>query len=589
MLKFLDNTGLNTLWAKIKARITSAIQALDVSSVGGDGKYISAISETDGKISATATTMDTTPTANSTKAVTSGGIKTALNDKFDKYGFFGNTDGKWIGAALSVSGETEVKYWKLCSFTTSNYWSLNFVADVTNANFDSNVFERKIIAIWGKTSGVVNSALEIREGNNQLYSSRGYGNIIYYETSGNNVTIYIKAKFAANVGQFCRLVSVLSVNSISNLTWYQETTAGTQPKKPVKFSLGYKTVKPAGSTSVPVYIGSDGNPTACTDDFVHDGDVTSTYSSTGTAPVNGTAVAAAIGGLEVSSVGGDGKYISAISETDGKISATATTMDTTPTENSKKAVTSGGIKAALDGKSSTSHAHDDRYIRASSGNKSLSFGGTTKLGTVNGANVNLVMPEANADTYYVSANVTSFSDVLDAFNSKHKLVLQIGLEVSDTASAAYNIPLNRIIFSGNIPSTFTWVYTQDRLHGDANRGAITTWSLGSSGWESHSEFTYYADTAGLSNKASALIDFGNTNKITRVGWAGSPIGKVIASGSSKSLAETSFLAAYYEADYMGHVKNVKAANVTVGNADKWNGWSIVVGSTGTDANTLYFV
>ena len=61
--------------------ISTAIQALDVSSVGGAGKYISAISETDGKISATATTMDTTPTANSTNAVTSGGIKTALDAK----------------------------------------------------------------------------------------------------------------------------------------------------------------------------------------------------------------------------------------------------------------------------------------------------------------------------------------------------------------------------------------------------------------------------------------------------------------------------------------------------------------------------
>lgn len=274
--------------------VAAAIGGLDVSSVGGDGKYISAISETDGKISATATTMDTTPTANSTKAVTSGGIKTALNDKFDKYGFFGKTDGKWIGAALSVDKETEVKYWKLCSFTTQNWWSLNFVADVTNATFDSNVFERKIIAINGSTPGVVASALEIREGNNQLYSTRGYGNIIYYETSGNNVTIYIKARFSSNLGQYCRLVSVLSVNSIANLTWYQETTAGTQPETPVKFSLGYKTVKPAGSASVPVYIGSDGNPTACTDDFVHDGDVTSTYSSTGTAPVNGKAVATAL-------------------------------------------------------------------------------------------------------------------------------------------------------------------------------------------------------------------------------------------------------------------------------------------------------
>lgn len=89
--KYLNLTGLNTLWAKIKAKITSAIQALDVSSVGGDGKYISAISETDGKISATATTMDTAPTANSTKAVTSGGVKTALDNKADKVSITGAT------------------------------------------------------------------------------------------------------------------------------------------------------------------------------------------------------------------------------------------------------------------------------------------------------------------------------------------------------------------------------------------------------------------------------------------------------------------------------------------------------------------
>ena len=50
-----------------------------------------------------------------------------------------------------------------------------------------------------------------------------------------------------------------------------------------------------GSTAVPVFINADGETQVCTDDFVHDGDVTSTYSSTGTAPVNGTAVASALG------------------------------------------------------------------------------------------------------------------------------------------------------------------------------------------------------------------------------------------------------------------------------------------------------
>ena len=102
-----------------------------------------------------------------------------------------------------------------------------------------------------------------------------------------------------------------------------------------------------GSAAVPVFINADGKTQVCTDDFVHDGDVTSTYSSTGTAPVNGTAVAAAIGGLDVSSVGGDGKYISAISETDGKISATATSLATAPVSGSDVAITAGGVYTAL--------------------------------------------------------------------------------------------------------------------------------------------------------------------------------------------------------------------------------------------------
>ena len=51
--------------------------------------------------------------------------------------------------------------------------------------------------------------------------------------------------------------------------------------------------------------------------------VDSTYSATGTNPVNGTAIAAAIGTLDVSAIAGSAsKTLTSISETDGKISAT---------------------------------------------------------------------------------------------------------------------------------------------------------------------------------------------------------------------------------------------------------------------------
>lgn len=82
----LSGYGITDAYTKTETgtQITDAIGALDVSSVGGSGKYISAISETDGKISATAETMDTTPTSGSEKAVTSGAVYTALASKQDE-------------------------------------------------------------------------------------------------------------------------------------------------------------------------------------------------------------------------------------------------------------------------------------------------------------------------------------------------------------------------------------------------------------------------------------------------------------------------------------------------------------------------
>jgi hypothetical protein len=65
--------------------VDTAINALDVSSSGGNGKYIKSISETNGKITAVEETMDTQPVQNSVKAITSGGVfslKETLQENF---------------------------------------------------------------------------------------------------------------------------------------------------------------------------------------------------------------------------------------------------------------------------------------------------------------------------------------------------------------------------------------------------------------------------------------------------------------------------------------------------------------------------
>lgn len=76
---------------KAKKYTDDKINALDAGSVGGSGKYISAISETDGKISATASNLDTTVTPSSTQPVTSGGVANAINT-ISKLVFVDKTD-----------------------------------------------------------------------------------------------------------------------------------------------------------------------------------------------------------------------------------------------------------------------------------------------------------------------------------------------------------------------------------------------------------------------------------------------------------------------------------------------------------------
>lgn len=90
----------------------------------------------------------------------------------------------------------------------------------------------------------------------------------------------------------------------------------------------------AGGDEFPIYDESTGTTKKTTvnqiNDFVADGAITD-----------------AINALNVSGVGGSGKYIAGISETDGKINATEGTIDDTVTEESGNPVTSGAVASAL--------------------------------------------------------------------------------------------------------------------------------------------------------------------------------------------------------------------------------------------------
>lgn len=83
--------------------IDNKIQSLDVSNILQDGKYITSLSEMDGKIQVETASMDTVPTTGSQKPVTSGGVKTAIDNKIA--GLHGSATGE--GDLVNVTVTTE--------------------------------------------------------------------------------------------------------------------------------------------------------------------------------------------------------------------------------------------------------------------------------------------------------------------------------------------------------------------------------------------------------------------------------------------------------------------------------------------------
>lgn len=147
--------------------ITNAINGLDASSVGGDGKYIKTISETNGIISATEETMDTTPTANSTKAVTSGGVKSAIDTAESNAKNLANATGTLPvanggtgattggGACTNLIGALTVA----TGDVTDNTDIITSNADGYAEQSDKTIYKRKGIRFWNYIKDKISSVL----------------------------------------------------------------------------------------------------------------------------------------------------------------------------------------------------------------------------------------------------------------------------------------------------------------------------------------------------------------------------------------------------------------------------------------------
>lgn len=195
-------TVISTEVTNRNTAITNAINNLDVSSVGGDGKYISAISETNGKISATSTTMDTSPTTNSMKAVTSGGIKTAISTAETNAKNLANATGTLAIAnggtgATTAKGAQKSLLSDMQTETTEMDDTTEFVMKYgTPTDTEGALFKRSATLVWNYIKGKISSVLGLTKDNydgkadtaSKVANSLTFGSKTYNGSSAQTIT-----------------------------------------------------------------------------------------------------------------------------------------------------------------------------------------------------------------------------------------------------------------------------------------------------------------------------------------------------------------------------------------------------------------
>ena len=194
----------------VNSAINGAVSGLSVPSVGGNGKYLSAISETDGKISATAGDIDSVVTANSNNLITSGGVANAINNlPVDRYNFIFTDDNAhtyYIGkttAAQIVQAYTNIY---IRGGRVDNEYGCGFISI-----YGSNIIDGKLLLAMPNVTIIFTQ----RDNEIEMY-------IRLESYTGLVLELTPSSKFNVNIQE----VSQIEGNIIWNNTWkYITTTA----------------------------------------------------------------------------------------------------------------------------------------------------------------------------------------------------------------------------------------------------------------------------------------------------------------------------------------------------------------------------
>lgn len=299
--------------------VRAAINSLDSSDTLSVGNYYTGVTEKDGIINMSQAAMDTAPTLNSSKPVTSGGVLTALNNAIDSLDASDTLDqGKYYTGIKEENG----------------------VISMTQSDMDTTPTENsKKPVTSGGVKSYIDNAIDALDSSSTLTSGNYYTGM--KETNG--VVVMDQAVMDSTPTENSKKpvtsggvrAAIDSLDSKSTLTSGNYYTGMNEKDGIVTMSQAAMDITPTDDSKKPVTSGG-----------------AKTY------------IDNAIDALDSSDTLTAGNYYTGVSEVNGIVSMTQSAMDTTPTKDSKKPVTSGGVKSAISSEASARNTAISNAINA---------------------------------------------------------------------------------------------------------------------------------------------------------------------------------------------------------------------------------
>lgn len=476
------------------ASVESAVGTINTTLSGFGDIVTHNASEFDASGAASAVRGDTTETVASVNTKVSG-IQSTMNG-------FGNivthnvsefdANGAATTAANAVRGNTTETVASVDGKVSDINTTLGTYGNIVTHNaseFDAaGAAASAAEAVQGATDETV-ASVNTKVGNIQT-TLNGFGNIVShnaseFDASGAAASALADAKTYAN-----GLIDALDVS---------DTAVGTQYVSAVSESNGKITVTRANlPTSLPA------------------SNVTDTYSASGTAPVSGKAIADAFDTLDVSDSAVSGKYVSAVSEANGKISVTRADLptslpasDVTNTYSGTGTVPVSGtaVKAAIDAldatKSQTAGADGLALSITETDGKITAISGSIAANTYDASGA---AATAKSDVIGTSSDASSANTIYGAKKYTDEKISGLGafMEFKGTKANATEIKAITSAKKGDV-----WLSTADSVEWVATANLS---SANASAWE---KLGYDIDISGKADKATTLSGYGITDAFTK--------------------------------------------------------------------------